>query len=189
MWIGNTTNWNVSSNWSNGLPNTFKTTSIGNAGLSPELNSDQSISTLLVENNASLTINTLSTLAVNGSLLSPAGDNAIKGHIIMRNGGCGSDEINSVNPILIDALEIDHMSSISNNGSMINIVDKLVLTDGVLNTNANLTLLSSPIKTAYLDKVTNGSVNGGITVQRWVCLLYTSPSPRDKRQSRMPSSA
>ena len=24
---------------------------------------------------------------------------------------------------------------------------------------------------------------------RWICLLYTSPSPRDKRQSRMPSSA
>ena len=23
----------------------------------------------------------------------------------------------------------------------------------------------------------------------WVCLLYTSPSPREKRQSRMPSSA
>ena len=25
--------------------------------------------------------------------------------------------------------------------------------------------------------------------RRWHCLLYTSPSPRDKRQSRMPSSA
>ena len=25
--------------------------------------------------------------------------------------------------------------------------------------------------------------------QLWGCLLYTSPSPRDKRQSRMPSSA
>ena len=25
--------------------------------------------------------------------------------------------------------------------------------------------------------------------QGWICLLYTSPSPRDKRQSRMPSSA
>ena len=24
---------------------------------------------------------------------------------------------------------------------------------------------------------------------QWICLLYTSPSPRDKRQSRMPSSA
>ena len=28
-----------------------------------------------------------------------------------------------------------------------------------------------------------------LTVFVWVCLLYTSPSPRDKRQSRMPSSA
>ena len=26
-------------------------------------------------------------------------------------------------------------------------------------------------------------------VHSWLCLLYTSPSPRDKRQSRMPSSA
>ena len=25
--------------------------------------------------------------------------------------------------------------------------------------------------------------------RNWSCLLYTSPSPRDKRQSRMPSSA
>ena len=28
-----------------------------------------------------------------------------------------------------------------------------------------------------------------ILAQFWRCLLYTSPSPRDKRQSRMPSSA
>ena len=29
----------------------------------------------------------------------------------------------------------------------------------------------------------------GVTPKLMVCLLYTSPSPRDKRQSRMPSSA
>ena len=29
----------------------------------------------------------------------------------------------------------------------------------------------------------------GIVSRSNVCLLYTSPSPRDKRQSRMPSSA
>ena len=29
----------------------------------------------------------------------------------------------------------------------------------------------------------------GKAVKYWICLLYTSPSPRDKRQSRMPSSA
>ena len=31
---------------------------------------------------------------------------------------------------------------------------------------------------------------GGLTnTRKVICLLYTSPSPRDKRQSRMPSSA
>ena len=35
-----------------------------------------------------------------------------------------------------------------------------------------------------------GSIWGNLTWGTyWVCLLYTSPSPRDKRQSRMPSSA
>ena len=28
-----------------------------------------------------------------------------------------------------------------------------------------------------------------LAAKGWGCLLYTSPSPRDKRQSRMPSSA
>ena len=30
---------------------------------------------------------------------------------------------------------------------------------------------------------------GPMKLLAWTCLLYTSPSPRDKRQSRMPSSA
>ena len=32
-------------------------------------------------------------------------------------------------------------------------------------------------------------VTSNISVYQLTCLLYTSPSPRDKRQSRMPSSA
>ena len=31
--------------------------------------------------------------------------------------------------------------------------------------------------------------SGNVSVMSTICLLYTSPSPRDKRQSRMPSSA
>ena len=34
-----------------------------------------------------------------------------------------------------------------------------------------------------------GQVGGYLVGQVSICLLYTSPSPRDKRQSRMPSSA
>ena len=33
------------------------------------------------------------------------------------------------------------------------------------------------------------AAEGGFTPPDYPCLLYTSPSPRDKRQSRMPSSA
>ena len=50
----------------------------------------------------------------------------------------------------------------------------------------------------HIDNGTNGLVPAGTTGEsptlshdehQRVCLLYTSPSPRDKRQSRMPSSA
>ena len=37
-------------------------------------------------------------------------------------------------------------------------------------------------------KASLASSDGSITIVK-ICLLYTSPSPRDKRQSRMPSSA
>ena len=30
---------------------------------------------------------------------------------------------------------------------------------------------------------------GDVVARYWVCLLYTSPSPRDRKTSRMPSSA
>ena len=35
----------------------------------------------------------------------------------------------------------------------------------------------------------DGLIDGVAAMTRFLCLLYTSPSPRDKRQSRMPSSA
>ena len=41
----------------------------------------------------------------------------------------------------------------------------------------------------HLDCRQDGSLIGATNGKKWACLLYTSPSPRDKRQSRMPSSA
>ena len=34
-----------------------------------------------------------------------------------------------------------------------------------------------------------GGVSGCVVTQEYICLLYTSPSPRDPKTSRMPSSA
>ena len=42
----------------------------------------------------------------------------------------------------------------------------------------------------YSATVTSSEFSGKSKIeQHKICLLYTSPSPRDKRQSRMPSSA
>ena len=40
-----------------------------------------------------------------------------------------------------------------------------------------------------ITKLTNGKTHLNLDGNTNSCLLYTSPSPRDKRQSRMPSSA
>ena len=50
--------------------------------------------------------------------------------------------------------------------------------------NKDLHMLDNARLMRMREKITN--YNFKVT---WVCLLYTSPSPRDKRQSRMPSSA
>ena len=48
---------------------------------------------------------------------------------------------------------------------------------------------------ALIDACKKNVINGSIDIvisnnpDAYGCLLYTSPSPRDKRQSRMPSSA
>ena len=59
--------------------------------------------------------------------------------------------------------------------------------------NDSITTDDKQLLTAYLQKK-NGSNSGTISIRRKktevsTCLLYTSPSPRDVEESRMPSSA
>ena len=52
------------------------------------------------------------------------------------------------------------------------------------------TLSFAPVKKVGGASVNAASLEELIVIERSLrCLLYTSPSPRDKRQSRMPSSA
>ena len=57
------------------------------------------------------------------------------------------------------------------------------------------TATPAPTATCPIDYVADCSGDGDCCPESWIgdslcdCLLYTSPSPRDKRQARMPSSA
>ena len=42
---------------------------------------------------------------------------------------------------------------------------------------------------AGVDEAGRGPLCGPVCVAACICLLYTSPSPRDRQKSRMPSSA
>ena len=52
-----------------------------------------------------------------------------------------------------------------------------------------LGILSAVAIPRYLETIQKSEVASEDAVIDKICLLYTSPSPRDKRQSRMPSSA
>ena len=47
---------------------------------------------------------------------------------------------------------------------------------------------TNPFWNEYKERMGNRLLTFG-DIDNYICLLYTSPSPRDKRQSRMPSSA
>ena len=80
--------------------------------------------------------------------------------------------------------------------------DGIIVGGGGAGMRASLQLAESGLNTAVISKVFptrshTVSAQGGITCaiqsddpdDDWSCLLYTSPSPRDRTRSRMPSSA
>ena len=48
---------------------------------------------------------------------------------------------------------------------------------------------AAPLKLARILPTAGGALSGGADDYAYTCLLYTSPSPRDRQKSRMPSSA
>ena len=64
-----------------------------------------------------------------------------------------------------------------------------VWTGDGLNTTTGQTVVASNLTAGTYDYSVTVTDANGCTNTAETCLLYTSPSPRDKRQSRMPSSA
>ena len=45
------------------------------------------------------------------------------------------------------------------------------------------------VTAAFFARFAGAVILGAVLMQLYICLLYTSPSPRDRTRSRMPSSA
>ena len=62
-----------------------------------------------------------------------------------------------------------------------------VISNEVVDRSANY--LFEPVSDAYTRESVRGQIHSLVLELSKVCLLYTSPSPRDVEESRMPSSA
>ena len=51
------------------------------------------------------------------------------------------------------------------------------------------TIISSDVVIENSIIMSDCKIDGGLNIKDSICLLYTSPSPRDRTRSRMPSSA
>ena len=64
-----------------------------------------------------------------------------------------------------------------------------ILIDAAFNNSQAVIDKYMPVYVEEIEKSASAEHRGALEVFNISCLLYTSPSPRDKRQSRMPSSA
>ena len=88
--------------------------------------------------------------------------------VILSLTACGADTLDSLEASLANGEDVNISISPEDDGSFV---------IGINDDDA-----AGPVDSgALFDEATDGEISG--------CLLYTSPSPRDKRQSRMPSSA
>ena len=96
--------------------------------------------------------------------------------------------------VLIDTLAYNTYISAFNSNLVVNesFLDSATLRENVVSLARNIGYVPRS-KTAAIATIKIGDINVGVTndntTKFLTCLLYTSPSPRDNRVSRMPSSA
>ena len=91
-------------------------------------------------------------------------------------------ELNILDGATVTTAELNILDGVTSTAAELNILDGVTSTATELNLLDGVTATTTELN--YVDVTTAGTVEASKA-----CLLYTSPSPRDKRQYRMPSSA
>ena len=106
-----------------------------------------------------------------------------------------ASELNVLDGITSTVSELNILDGVTSTASEINVLDGITSTTAELNiVDGNTSATSTTLATADRMVINDNGTMKQVALSDLVtfledCLLYTSPSPRDKRQSRMPSSA
>jgi len=168
IWQGTISNdWNVAGNWACGIPTA--TTDVIIPNVSPNFmpvvtSSGTSLcKDITINSGVSLTVSSGSDLAVYGNWTNNGTSALGDGTIIFA--GSSAQAINGTNTF--GNLNINNGSGVSLNNPS-GVAGVLTLTQGVLNSGGNLTLLSNTTATALVAGTGSGSISGNVTMQRYM---------------------
>jgi hypothetical protein len=193
-----TTNWGDAANWNpDGVPIATDNLVIS-SGTLININVNATCKDLVLNKSGlALTILTGNSLTVNGNLSAVLGNININGQSLILNGGMFPVGNGGINGSSSSALTIGGSNGadfgilkmnaspyssllnltinrsgvagyVSLGSNMLELSGTLTLSNGTLNTGGNLTLMSTASGTARIGAVTNGSISGEVTVQRFI---------------------
>lgn len=169
-WTGNIDiNWNNSGNWTCSIP-TLTVDAVIPSGLSryPKLSTGAvgMCKNLQIMSGAGVIVQG-NTLQIAGTIQNSGTFDATQGTIEMKGTSAQVIPAGTFSGNAVDNLTINNASGVSLNGTLY-IYSVLTATTGTFTTNNNLTLLSTPIQTAFIDGTGTGNVTGEVTVQRFI---------------------
>lgn len=166
-WTGTTSNvWTLAGNWNNGVPDGTYNVIIPNVVTPPAIAATQSVRDLTVNASASISIANTFNLQVGGNLTH---NGSITGLGTLALNGGNTQALTGIGTI--NNLTINNTSGAtitSGGGNAQSITGTLTLTAGAFATNGLLTLKSNAVTTARIAAITGGSINGDITVERYI---------------------
>ncbi|MES2847481.1 MAG: T9SS type A sorting domain-containing protein [Bacteroidota bacterium] len=193
-WLGVNTNWFDPANWCAGIPTSTTDVLIpGSLSFYPLVNSGvPTVRNITIQATASVTVSNAK-MQVAGSITNAGTFNATTGTIEL-NGISGTQSISGstfVNRTL-DGLIISNTAGVNVSNAVndtLNIADSLAfgnVSNTVLNTGDNITLLSRAAKTARVANITNGGANSGNSFTGKVILERYIPEQRAWRMMTVP---
>lgn len=166
VWQGTTsTDWNTAANWTAGLPTSTLDAEIPTqpgGGQFPIISTTGSAAckSLTIDSGASLSIDTLKDISIYGDFTDNGNSDLGKGTVYLYNTNSLGGQIQFEN------LTVDNSSVVTVNG-LVNIAG-ILLNNGAINTNNNLTLLSNANQTATISGASTGIYNGNVSMQRYI---------------------
>ena len=92
-------------------------------------------------------------------------------------------------PLHLEGAPVDGWSMVRDDGPAFDDVRALVEVDGRLSVSDGTVTAIEPTTLFAINLRSQSGDGMYLPARSWICLLYTSPSPRDRTRSRMPSSA